>query len=36
MCTALERLKAEGVEQGIEQGIEQGMEKGVEKQSFLC
>lgn len=31
MCTALERLKAEGVEQGIEQGIEQGMEKGVEK-----
>ena len=31
MCTALERLKAEGVEQGIEQGIEQGMEKEVEK-----
>ena len=31
MCIALERLKAEGVEQGIEQGIEQGMEKGVEK-----
>ena len=28
MCTALERLKAEG--------IEQGMEKGVKKQSFLC
>ena len=29
MCTALERLKAEGVEQGIEQGMEKGVEKTV-------
>ena len=29
MCTALERLKAEGVEQGIEQGMEKGIEKTV-------
>lgn len=29
MCTALERLKAEGIEQGIEQGMEKGVEKTV-------
>lgn len=29
MCTALERLKAEGIEQGMEQGMEKGVEKTV-------
>lgn len=28
MCTALEELKKEGIEQGIERGIGQGIEKG--------
>lgn len=28
LCTALEKLKQEGVEEGLEQGIEQGIEQG--------
>lgn len=36
MCTALEELKREGIEQGIEQGIERGIGQGIEKGKILA
>ena len=31
MCTALEKLKQQGIEQGIEQGMKQGIEQGMKE-----
>jgi hypothetical protein len=31
MCTSLENLKQQGINEGIEMGIEQGIEKGIEQ-----
>jgi hypothetical protein len=31
MCTSLENLKQQGINEGIEQGIEQGIEKGIKQ-----
>ncbi|NLZ83551.1 MAG: hypothetical protein GX915_07795 [Clostridiales bacterium] len=34
MCTALENLRIQGVEEGLEKGIEKGLEQGIKKEKM--